>query len=281
MTTSVTTHDGADRVLEVLVSGNLGVLTPPERLEYYNRVCDSLGLNPMTQPFAFITLNGKLTLYALKGCTDQLRRIHGVSLKVDAQQPSVDMYMVTATAVDGGGRQDSDIGVVSTKGLSGEALANAIMKATTKAKRRVTLSICGLGMLDETEIADIPASAKRAPVVMPQSRIAAPAVNQETGEIIDAEPAALAAPRTEPALAAANSHPPSQQPAMGLGDSEDDAMEPMLASFYQSAAALGFPSQRVKDFKGWATAKGKTQAELNAVLRELAEVRRSETAPTR
>jgi hypothetical protein len=31
-----------------------------------------------------------------------------------------------------------------------------MMKAETKAKRRVTLSICGLGMLDETEVADIP-----------------------------------------------------------------------------------------------------------------------------
>jgi hypothetical protein len=33
---------------------------------------------------------------------------------------------------------------------------NALMKAVTKAKRRVTLSICGLGMLDETEVETIP-----------------------------------------------------------------------------------------------------------------------------
>ena len=35
-------------------------------------------------------------------------------------------------------------------------LGNALSKAVTKAKRRATLSICGLGMLDETEIASIP-----------------------------------------------------------------------------------------------------------------------------
>ena len=35
------------------------------------------------------------------------------------------------------------------------------MKAETKAKRRATLSICGLSLLDETEIEDIPAAAKR------------------------------------------------------------------------------------------------------------------------
>jgi hypothetical protein len=31
-----------------------------------------------------------------------------------------------------------------------------MMKAVTKAKRRVTLSICGLGMLDETEVDSVP-----------------------------------------------------------------------------------------------------------------------------
>ena len=36
--------------------------------------------------------------------------------------------------------------------LKGDALANALMKAETKAKRRVTLSIAGLGWLDETEL---------------------------------------------------------------------------------------------------------------------------------
>ena len=40
--------------------------------------------------------------------------------------------------------------------LKGDALANALMKCETKAKRRVTLSIAGLGWLDEIELATIP-----------------------------------------------------------------------------------------------------------------------------
>ena len=40
--------------------------------------------------------------------------------------------------------------------LKGEALANAMMKAETKAKRRATLSICGLALLDELEVETIP-----------------------------------------------------------------------------------------------------------------------------
>jgi len=38
----------------------------------------------------------------------------------------------------------------------GGKVGNALMKAVTKAKRRVTLSICGLGILDETEVESIP-----------------------------------------------------------------------------------------------------------------------------
>ena len=62
------------------------------------------------------------------------------------------LYVVTATGVDARGRSDAATGAVSIRGLQGEALANALMKAETKAKRRLTLSICGLGMLDETEV---------------------------------------------------------------------------------------------------------------------------------
>ena len=49
---------------QVLVNGNLSSLTPDQRVSYYNQTCESLGLNPMTKPFEYITLNGKLTLYA-------------------------------------------------------------------------------------------------------------------------------------------------------------------------------------------------------------------------
>jgi hypothetical protein len=45
---------------------------------------------------------------------------------------------------------------VSLHNLKGEALANAIMKCETKAKRRVTLSICGLGLLDELDVETLP-----------------------------------------------------------------------------------------------------------------------------
>jgi hypothetical protein len=115
-------------------------------------VCQSLDLNPLTKPFAYIVLNGKLTLYALKDCTEQLRSKRGISLHIVAREVVDDCYLVTARATLPNGRQDESLGAVPIAGLKGESRANALMKCETKAKRRVTLSICGLGLLDEAEL---------------------------------------------------------------------------------------------------------------------------------
>lgn len=148
---------GADIMERVIAVGDLSKLSPAERVLYYNRTCESLGLNPLTRPFEYLTLNGKLTLYARKDATDQLRTLRRVSLTIVDRQRLEDIYAVTARASLPDGRTDESIGAVSIGGLKGDALANALMKCETKAKRRVTLSICGLGMLDETEIETIPA----------------------------------------------------------------------------------------------------------------------------
>ena len=64
----------------VLVAGDLAKLSADQRLTYYQRLCESLGLNPLTQPFQYLQLSGKLVLYATKSCTEQLRQLHGVSI---------------------------------------------------------------------------------------------------------------------------------------------------------------------------------------------------------
>jgi len=136
--------------------GDLGRLSEEERLNYYRAVCESLGLNPLTRPFEYLRLGGRLVLYATRAATDQLRQIHGVSIQILKQERVGDLYIVHVRARARDGREDEDLGVVSLAGLSKEDLVNAIMKAITKAKRRVTLSICGLGWLDESEIETIP-----------------------------------------------------------------------------------------------------------------------------
>lgn len=155
-----------------LVMNDLSKLSEAERGAYYREVCDSLGLNHLTQPFGYLHLSGKLTLYPKRDATDQLRKLHGVSVQIVGRDRLDDLYIVTAEARTPDGRIDSSTGVVSLAGLKGEALANALMKAETKAKRRVTLSICGLGLLDESEIATVPGaqvvSADWRPAQLPQ-----------------------------------------------------------------------------------------------------------------
>lgn len=156
MSNAVATVHNASAVESALVQNDLGKLTVNERLSYYNAVCESVGLNPMTQPFAFITLNGKITLYAKRDAADQLRKIHGVSIQILTRKTEGDLYVITVKAKDRTGREDEATGLIPITGLKGEALANAMLKCETKAKRRVTLSICGLGILDETEVVTVP-----------------------------------------------------------------------------------------------------------------------------
>lgn len=145
----------AEMLEKVVVDGDLSKLTSAQRLDYYRQVCQSCGLNPLTKPFDYLRLNGKLTLYARKDATDQLRKIHGVSVDDVTREFMDDLIIATAKGHDATGRTDFEIGVVSRKDMQGN-LGNALMKAVTKAKRRLTLSLCGLGWLDETETETIP-----------------------------------------------------------------------------------------------------------------------------
>lgn len=171
----------------VIAAGDLGKLTVDQRNTYYVTVCQSIGLNPLTRPFEYITLNGRLTLYARKDATDQLRAIKSVSItRCDVSMSDPDWIIVTVEARDAAGRTDIDIGAVSRKDMRGD-LGNVIMKAVTKGKRRVTLSLCGLGMLDESEVETIPGAQ---PVVdaKPAAQIAATAQApaKPVGNIADA-----------------------------------------------------------------------------------------------
>lgn len=164
------------QVMEMVVAeGDLSKMNPKHRVEYYGAVCKSMGLNPLTKPFEYIRLNNKLTLYATRGATDQLRALHSINLSITSREIMDDIYIVTCKGTMPDGRTDESTGAVSIGGLKGEAKANAMLKGETKAKRRLTLSMVGLGWLDESEVASIP-SAQTVRVDM------------ETGEIQEALP---------------------------------------------------------------------------------------------
>lgn len=142
----------------VLVGGDLSKLTADQRVNYVQAICRSMGMNPLTRPFDYVTLQGKLTLYARKDATEQLRLLRGVSVTEMKREQIGDLLICTCHVQTPDGRQDQSTGVVNIAGLRGEALANAFMKVETKAKRRATLSIVGLGFMDESEFQETEAA---------------------------------------------------------------------------------------------------------------------------
>lgn len=182
MNTAVATRNGhppATVIENVVIRGDLSKLTDDQRTSYYMTVCRSVGLNPLTKPFEYITLNGRLTLYALRNCTDQLRQIHKISVADMTETERDGVFIVTCKVVNDAGRTDMAKGAVNIAKLQGEALANALMKAETKAKRRATLSICGLSLLDETEVEDIPATRRNPHITRPEDITDIPSPDSE------------------------------------------------------------------------------------------------------
>lgn len=138
---------------KVLIKNDLSGLTPIEKVQHIKNMCESLGLNPITTPIKLMNFQGKEIPYCSKDATEQLRKNHRISItSIDKAMLDGGVYVVTAYATTPNNRTDAATGAVTISGLKGDALCNAMMKAETKAKRRVTLSICGLGMLDESEL---------------------------------------------------------------------------------------------------------------------------------
>ena len=150
----------------IIIRGDISSLTPAQKIDYYNAFCRYVGLNAITQPFAILQTKKKdkqgnwisqEVLYAKKEATEQLRTLKAISItQLTGEIVGGVIYRVTAVGQNAQGRTDAATGAVSVKGLQGEALANAIMKAESKAKRRLTLSLSGLGMMDESEIETVP-----------------------------------------------------------------------------------------------------------------------------
>jgi len=192
-------QDNNSVIESVVIGGDLSKLNPAQRVQYYKAVCESVGLNPLTRPFDYITLNKKLTLYARKDATDQLRKINDISLVGKPDIQYVDEWIIVTVEVrDKEGRTDADVGAVNRKDMMGN-FGNALMKAVTKAKRRATLSICGLGMLDETEVETIPdAEIVEAEIEEPEQL---PEPEPSNGSVYDA---VVAAGKSDNAFAAKN-----------------------------------------------------------------------------
>lgn len=147
-------------ISSLVLKGDMSGLAPQQKVQYVMNMCDRLGLDPLTQPFKILKLQGKEVLYADKGCAQQLCKIYQISTEVTKREKVEDIYIVTVRASGRDGRFTDEDGAVTIGSSKGDVLANAMMKAVTKAKRRAVLAFCGLGLLDETEVDTIKGAVK-------------------------------------------------------------------------------------------------------------------------
>jgi hypothetical protein len=118
-----------------------------------------LGLDPTTQPLAYLKLSGKEVLYVTRGATDRLAARHNLNREIIDGPKVIDLggtklVIAVCKVTLPNGRYET---ATATVPLTDPA--NVLMKCETKAKRRATLAILGVGMLDESELDTIPASA--------------------------------------------------------------------------------------------------------------------------
>ena len=199
-------------VEKVITGGDLGQLTPEQRVRYYIQTCETLKLNWRTKPFDVVALRGQgaKTLYPNKGCAEQLAQVHNISVDLLEATTEQGVRIQKAKACLTNGRCVTKTGAVPVDGLRGDAYANAVMKCETKAHRRAVLALVGLNMPDESELESIPGSQRFTmdvesgeiapqgkhpepsprPATAPTARPAAPpvtaeVVDTETGEIVD------------------------------------------------------------------------------------------------
>ncbi len=206
---------------KALIGGDIGALAVPQRLQLIMAICRSLSLNHLTRPFEFTQIDGKWMIYARKDCTEQLRRRDCITVKIVGRKTEEGVHVVTAQAFLPNGREDESVGAVpmvepsfiwrqnarvdnphAGKPLTASDRAKGMMLAETKAKRRVTLSIAGLGIPDESELEMIHEGASNGALTAEETEKAANAKVVEQGGKVEQFPASSSAPAEKKTKAA-------------------------------------------------------------------------------
>ena len=241
-----------DIISSLVLGGDLSKLNPIQKVQYYNTLCERIGLDPTTQPFKILRLNNKEVLYADKGATQQLCKIYNISTEVTKKEKIEDVYVVTVRAKLGDRFTDED-GAVTIGSLKGDMLANALMKAVTKAKRRAVLSIVGLGMLDETDVETINGAEK---VEMTSSK---PEITVEPKALTPIQPAQENSATAQ--LDAKEGHP---------GDESEKISKEEGVELLKLAARNGYNSKDVKEYitgLGYSSHKSLSRWDLSTVIK--------------
>lgn len=186
---------------------DLSKLSKEELEQYKSEVSNYIGLPPELNALDTIWMQNEsgpgqsLVLYARRGTAEILRDTNKINITSLTQETIGGSIVFTAKGTNSAGRQEIAAGSKFTGSLTGKALDDAIMTASTRALRRVTMQFVKLGILDESEVSAIKgdtsnpavgATLAGSPVVMPPVPTVAP--NNGPGRDITPVPCLSAAP---------------------------------------------------------------------------------------
>lgn len=172
---------------------DLSKLEAPALKQYLREVSVFVKLDPDMELLDTIWMqneNGQgqsLVVYARRGTAEILRQIHAVNTDSLTHEEVAGSIVFTAKGHDGSGRTECATGAKYIELLAGKARDNAIMTASTRALRRLTMQFTGLGILDESEVHAVePNAANAAAAVTLAPAIVAPSVspNAAPGKVV-------------------------------------------------------------------------------------------------
>lgn len=160
-------------------NGSLHHLDNAGLVAFRAKLCNYVGLNPYTLPFRFYSNSaGEIFLYATKDACAQLRELKGISVTNTTDYIRDDVLRtitIKITGMNKKGRSSIATGSVSYENIPPKDITdasenkdkdkdkaimynnnhNCIMWAETKALRRLTLDLSGLGVLADVEVRDM------------------------------------------------------------------------------------------------------------------------------
>src|SRR6266851_8779529 len=263
---------------QLIIQHDLSKLSVEQLTQYLRDVSDFIGLDPDLNALDTIWMQNEngpgqsLVVYARRGTAEILRNKLGIEVSSLTQTITPQGSIVyTATGKNAQGRQEIAVGSKFVGGLTGKALDDAIMTASTRALRRLTMQFTSLGILDESEVGAIKGSVENpaagatlvgSPVVLPPM----PSVPANNAPGRDVTPAPVGVSNSAPV-----------QPAIV---SLDRPMAPAAIAFAPNAALTEFTRQQ-QALRADATAHlNATSAETSAKADIKADIPASSTPVT-
>jgi hypothetical protein len=133
-----------------LLKGSYGHLNEAQKFLLFSKRAELLGVDLTLAPWVWTTIDKKLVALPTKHLGEQLRAVHGISVKPveEWMNPDLGIYYLKLMGVTRDGRVDYEVGIVAigigVSMLQGGALADAIKVCWTQAKGRLAQSLGGL-----------------------------------------------------------------------------------------------------------------------------------------